>query len=1373
MLTLCQFMLFAGFSGPQQQWREYHYQRITEKDSGLSSDTIQAIEQDFLGFMWFGTDSGLNRYDGREVTLFSYDGEKSNSLSGNFVTTLLSDSRGFLWIGTFKSGLNRLDPKRLIFTRYRTGSKGENHLTNDRISCLAEGLQGAIWVGTLQGLNRLNPETGEIRRFQADPGNPKSLADGAVTALGVDQNGVLWVGTRLGLQTYNAITDQFQWVSSPLETLQKPASQSICCMEELEQGAFWVATFRNGMFSIHPNQMLESDSLSGADFGVAAPRISSLLGDRKGTLWMGLYEEGLRRLDPENGTLSAPLSAPEDPMGLNKKPITCLFEDRGGAIWVGTADRGIYRFHPGSLSFNHHRIGDIWSEGGENRVTALVPVSTGDLWVGSGNGSLYAINRNTNAMKLTYQSGKQSDTVQCLLQDRNGFIWSGLRRGGLIRVAPQSGEITHFLHRENHPNSLSHNGISALLEDDGGRIWIGTRSGLNRYDPTEETIGRLEPVSGQTHPLGNRVVYSLAKDRKGNVWVGSSHGQVYRLGPHEGNVKEFTISTRTAFDEFDYRVTAICQGEPGQMLVGTMGDGLKRIDVETAQVQEIPSIHRDVMGIIRDKEGHFWVSGTRGLSRLNAQGRQVTVFRSEDGLQGIRFSEGAAAQSAEGELFFGGRNGYNTFFPDEVQGDNDPPRILFRNFLAFDQPVVQGPEETKTLLDVLNRPGNFRLTHRQDTVNFEFFGLHFSDPEKVRFQYKLAPMDQHWQPISTGQRRLTFYNLGPGNYRLTLRAISPNQVWPPTSRALNFEISSPPWRRPWAYGLYVGLAVLALTLWTRHRTATLSRRAQNLENQVRVRTGEILQQKETIEALLNRQKNLFANVSHEFRTPLTLIMGPVEHMLKVAAGKTKAQLRLVRRSAQQLLRMVDQLLDLARLGDHQQSPARRLEVNASLTYLIHCFYALLEKRNLKLVSNMPAPLWIDIHPDTFEKIAVNLLSNAIKYSHEGGTIEVATWAVDGKVHMHFRDEGIGIPRDQQELVFQRFTRLDGALESGAPGAGIGLSLVRELTLANKGSIQLQSELGKGSSFTLTFPLADPPETGGSDPSAKHGSQWIDLEMASLSTAPTEREPFPQNHQEGSNSILIIEDHQPMRTYIASDLADHYTCLTAANGKEGLDLALHQVPDLIISDVMMPGMNGFEICHALKTHETTSHIPVILLTARGDRESLLTGVRQGADAYLVKPFDADELRYRISNLLAVREIMKKRLAQDLIYRAEASPTEDPDLQPLDRAFLEKFTAVLNEHYADPTLGLAELTGFMAMSERALQRKLKALTDMTPSQYLRAHRLKMAVIMLKQGVKTSRVAFDVGFSSHSYFTACFKAQYGSPPSEYPVHSQEKRT
>ena len=1353
-------------------------------EDGLPDKTVRAVAQDAQGFMWLGTTHGLARYNGTRMEVLAADPERPNSLAHDRVFALLRSHRGELWVAT-AGGLSRYRPEHRGFESWHHDPQDDGTLSSDMVLALEDAGDGTLWVGTRKGLDRFDPETGRAQRL-AERHSP--LQAGNVRALHRDVEGRLWIGTRDGVFTLDLSAQVFRRVPLALEPghgpeiagagAQGPRIQAIASGSE---GEVWVGTRGQGLLKWDKG----SDSLRRVPEPVTDDVIFSLASDPTGALWVGTMEEGLYRRSPK-GLWSHFQVDPGDATSLKDNAILTLFVDRSQTLWAGSFQAGVHRLGLRTLELGRH-------DNGRNSLGCLPSAVTNDLLLVGPDLLLVATDMGLAAMQgstghcevYTHdpgRSGSLSSSTVLSLEDASADslepkVWVGTL-DGLDRLNLADGRVERVPEIRNQPVYVL---ASPDFADRSADLWVGTTKRLYRF-----LEGRFEPVewsqvgASSADAGGPLNVNSISFDREGGVWLGTGKG-LLTVDPGSGLLAR--PAEVEAAPELASWVGAVHVDAAGTVWAGVDGIGLFAVTSSGERWSpmgigdELPDFKR-FGTLFSDTQGFLWLATTRGLHRIDPVDRTVTSFRASDGLQSEDFIGNSVYRSETGAYFLGGRRGFNVFEPESLTSDDVVPEISLTRLFHFNQALIPGePHRGFTLPAPIDQLDRVTLTHRDYVFGFEFAALHFADPSRNQLAYRLHGFEEEWNSVEGGQGRATYTNLAAGDYEFQVQGANPQGAWNRRGTSLEVRVLPAPWRTWQAYVLYVALALASILGLFWYRTTALRRRARELEQGVRERTA-------IIETLLEQKNEEMATLSHEFRTPLTLILGPTKNVLRsVKEPGLRRQLSVVRRNAFRLLRMVDQLLHMEGFRVQVALPRRSQPAKRVIESIGESFRDLAAESEIEVVVGPVEEMWVCLVPDTLEKILLNLLSNAVKYTPEGGRVALSAVVEQQRAAITISDTGIGIAREQQARIFQRYQRVLEKEGDRVAGAGIGLALVKELVEAHEGAIELDSEPGRGTRFTVRLPLDPSPRVGTSQ---ELDTELLELELQTLmeqkrtareategSAAPTSSQtsaqtsaqtPMDEPIEEGRPQVLIIEDNPDMSSYIADTLAPRFQCRAALDGETGLELAWQEIPDLIISDIMMPKVDGFEVVRKLKDDERSSHIPVILLTARGDRKSRHRGWQERADEYLTKPFDEKELLLRVDNLLEIREILRRRFAQELAPGAARVESAGRGLNPRDREFLEKFRQMVADHYEDPELKLSRMTSLLALSERPLQRKLKALIGQTPIEYLRAYRLTRAGELLHEGLMVAEVADRTGFSSQAYFATCFKAHFGVTPSEF---------
>jgi len=875
--------------------------------------------------------------------------------------------------------------------------------------------------------------------------------------------------------------------------------------------------------------------------------------------------------------------------------------------------------------------------------------------------------------------------------------------------------VSQLLANEKALPSYSHLALA------NGEYLVATRKeGLIKVSKSGEMLANYSDLFSQLSPF----VYDMSQDNNNNIWLATKGAGIFRLIPDTNQLQEFNIDNSNLPSNIFWQVE-------------------------------------------KDKLGRMWFTGSKGLVRFDSELSKFQVFDRIDGLQDLAYTPAADYRADIDKMLLGGINGFNYFSPSKIKIDKHQLKVSITDFeLNYKASSLLNSRTTGAIEEGVD----LYLKYDQNIFSFDFSALDFTNPTRIEFAYMLEGYKNTWTETNSLRRTANFTNISPGNYTFKVRAANKDGVWSNNISKIKIKITPPWWHSNIAYISYILLSMFMVYSFIRFKTKSLEKRAVNLEEIVKTRTQELQSEKHKVEQLLLSKNEEFANISHEFRTPLTLILGPTNQLLKnISQSENIERLNIIQRSGYRLLRMVDQLLNLETFKIKALAKKTPQAVGKTIQLISQAFKDLAAEKNITLNIGHVEDISFEFTPDALEKIVLNLLSNAIKYTPKEGTISIETSRTsNNKLQIKVVDSGIGIEKSKHELVFKRFHRVIDQESESVTGAGIGLALVKNLVDIHNGDISIDSEIGVGTKITITLPIVG--EVDSSKVDLRTNDEIIAMEMMNITEntkTNKESKTEPSNTNDNHPTILVVEDNQDMRQYIVENLSSKYKCLTAANGRVGCEIAQREIPDVVISDVMMPEMDGFEVTKRLRNDDSTSHIPIILLTARGDKESRIRGWNEKADEYLTKPFDSDELLIRIENILDIRDILRKRFSEKLfteISQAEPAITKLNTQEEQQNTFINKLNEILEQQYQDSDFKMVQLLPLIAMSERQLYRKLKAISDLTPTEYLRRFRLDKAQVLLSSGKTASFVSLEVGFSSHSYFARCFKAQFSISPSEF---------
>ena len=1319
---------------------------------GLSQGMVHDVLQDRDGFLWIATKDGLNRYDGYDFKVFTHDPYDPHSISANNLSCLFEDSRGRLWIGTENRGLNLYVKTSGRFVRILAGREGVPGLSGTRIGRIGEDSAGNILVATVGGgLNVLavgddfpaDPAALSIRHL-ALPGNPDILG------LALDGKRRAWVGTWHKIFLFDPDRMTFSLAHEGI-------GFERWCQDG--DGALWLGREEAKPRWFDGTRIIE---LSDFDYRTRGYQI-----DHQGRLWIaladGLYVLDLNREHPAKGTYRPSVRRPVVQSLLGNLEI-----DRSGQLWAGTRGFGLIKINPGKPVFHHQGEGNSFSH--------IVPDPSGTL-------IRHVFGRNR---WMAVHEGIM-DTVPLgdlfihqapahLLITRNGVYW-----GRFFDKGADHTDIEAFDPASGRHRSLTLDGAfdetAPALEDRYGNIWMAGMDGLLvRIDPVTFNVEYYNYHPEASILASGLLSTTLYEDKAGRIWIGSQGGFAIASfnGPRNTDPKFETFANNpTNRNSLNCDYVSCFLEDPGQpdrfMWIATKGGGINKFDYRDSRFvhynMEDGLPNNVIYGLLPDKAGNIWGSSNKGIFCMSPEGEEYMIrnFSPEDGLQSDEFNSNSFLSLPDGRLLFGGVNGLNVFLPEEVLTEDFQPNVFITKILVNSREVH--PDSTSAVLDgTIETARAITLAADQDILTLEFAALDFTSPRHNQYRYQLIGADEAWVDAKT-RRTATYLHLRPGHYTFRVQGTNSRGIWSPNVAELAIRVLPPWWRTWWAYAAYILVFGIALRLAFRfylHRGQLQSRLAFETREAERVKELDAV------------KTQLYTNITHEFRTPLTIILGMARQAHEKTEGSVRNSLEMIMRNGQNLLRLVNDMLDLSRLdsGKMALQPVRG-DVVEFLRYLFESYYSLGASRNIQLhfLSELDRlPFVYDA--EKLRQIVSNLLTNAIKFTPAGGHVYFALGLREGDVHgtslvMKVKDTGIGIAEEKLPYIFDRFYQANAGTTSKNEGSGIGLALTRELIRLMDGEITARSPAPgttKGTEFTVTLPVL--PDDGAPDAA---GPQEISAEPTGLpamagTTAMTQG--AVEDVSVDSPRLLLVEDNADVVAYIAGCLAD-FSLMVAQDGQEGLDMASAHIPDLIVSDVMMPRMDGFEFCRKLKADERTSHIPIIILTARADLASKLEGIDIGADAYLEKPFYPEELLLRIRKLLELRRLLHHHYRKTAGLNGEITADATPVVEapPAEDAFILRAREIVERHLANYDFNVEQFCREMLLSHSQLHRKLDALTGLSAVQFIRSIRLRRAKELLEDPERSiTAVAFDSGFQDPGYFSRVFKQAFGVTPNEW---------
>ena len=1303
-----------------------NYSSFTTID-GYPQGIVTDLHQDKSGFLWIGTADGLFRYDGYEFKEYRADLEDKNTIPSNTITAVITDKTDDLWLGTESNGLSKLERKTGQFKHYYADVEDIGTIPDNNIRSLCLGPNGKIWAGTRSnGLFSLDVETDSIRHYLPLIDESNSLSSKTITSICNTKNGTLWVGTNQGINLIDPNTGK---VEKPAKSnLSNPYIHTIY---EDPNGIIWVGT-DNGLNMWKPAART-FERIGAKELSNQEVKSISIGPDQR--LWIGTAK-GLNALDLETKEIEVFLKKEEF---LSVDKVENLLLDQQNLLWIGTWGGPLNRVDYNKQLFQYWGADENDPNAlSSGRIKSVFRTQDQILWVGTNYDGLNRIDLKTGVNQVfNTENGLSHNTVYCIWADEQG-AWIGTSKG-LNYYDAASGDIYQYTSL-NSP--LTNDLIWAVKKDQYGHLWIGTDDGL----AVLKSYQAGSPLSLESfyHDPNNKnslsvsSVRSLYVDHANNLWIGTSTGGLNYYDRQKAIFTHYTYSPDDPKGIPGDYIFFINEDHENNIWVGT-SKGASRFNRQTQVFEHLTEKdglpNNFVFSIFEDSANFLWMSTNRGLFRYEPSTQQYKIFEQTDGLQDNEFNQGAAFQdSLDGTLFFGGINGLNAVDPNTLQMNEFVPPVVFTDLEYYNQ------SSNGEVIKVDNFSGQepLKLTYKENIIRIKFAALNFIQPEKNKYQYQLKGFSNQWFDLKN-THEVVFTDLDPKKYTLKVKAANNDGKWNDEAISLPLTITPPLSRTTLAYVLYVLLGILFLQVVYQF---FLSRRLSIAENQ-------------QLQEMDQLKTKFFTNIAHDFKSPLTVILSTIKSL--PPDNRTRI---LVERSGKSLLDLINQMLELRKLESNKLS--LRLiqgDVIECIRHTFESFQEIGKEQNVKLhlISN-EARLQMDFDEEKLSRIIANLLSNAIKYNKADGNVYLLVDQIKKEttdyLSIRVKDTGIGIAPEEIPQVFNRFYQINPAIVEGVKsGSGVGLALTKELVQFLGGTIQVKSKLGVGSEFTVFVPIYNiAPMTNLNSALSIENIGQIPANLAS------EMQSKASTNSSDKMRLLLIEDHQDIAEVLLQLLSPYYAVELARDGAAGIAIAQAQIPDIIISDVMMPKKDGYEVLKILKTDEKTLHIPIIMLTVKSGLDSRIEGLQKGADAYISKPFSNTELLVQVENLLANRIKLQHYYQQNLIDEQTNSNLieEDP--------FVVRAKEILLENISDEGFRIPQLTRAMGVSRTQLHNKLKAITGQSTSHFINTIRLKKGREMLLQSDLTiSEIAYEVGFRDPNYFSGLYKDFFSQTPTE----------
>ena len=1320
--------------------QSYQFKHLEVSD-GLSNNSVNTICKDRDGFMWFGTTTGLNRYDGYTFKIYQHAENDPGSLPDNYITDIVEMPDGRFWVNTGR-GYVLFDKEQDCFITDVTGfmKNLESGGVPEQVFVDREGNTCLSVAG--EGCYRY--KEGGKRLFFSYVEH--SLPEHGVTQIAECSDGLLLIYNTGLLVCLDRATLAIKWKSDEIKKY-IPAGKTIEFSLFVDRdNCIWAYSLM-GIWAYDCGTKSWRTDLTAIWSSRPDVIIHAVAQDIEGRIWVGKDYDGIDVLEKETGKVTSLVAHDDNGRSLPHNTIYDLYADRDGIMWVGTYKKGVSYYSESIFKFNMYEWGDI---------TCIEQADENRLWLGTNDHGILLWNRSTGKAEPFWRDaeGQLPNPVVSMLKSKDGKLWVGTFNGGLYCM--DGSRVRSY--KEGVGNTLASNNVWALVEDDKGRIWIASLGGgLQCLEPLS---GTFETYTSNNSALLENNVTSLCWVDDNTLFFGTASQGVGTMDMRTREIKKIQGQSDSMKLSND-AVNHVYKDSRGLVWIATR-EGLNVYDTRRHVFLDLSSVAEAkgnfIAAITEDQERNMWVSTSRKVIRVTvaSDGKGSYLFdsrayNSEDGLQNCDFNQRSIKTLHNGIIAIGGLYGVNVFAPDHIRYNKMLPNVMFTGLSLFDEAVKVGQSYGGRVLieKELNDVENVEFDYKQNIFSVSFASDNYNLPEKTQYMYKLEGFNNDWLTLPLGVHNVTFTNLAPGKYVLRVKAINSDGYVGIKEATLGIVVNPPFWMSWWAYLLYAVGLVIVLFL-ARYRMLKREREKfhlQQIENEVAKN-----------EEINNMKFRFFTNVSHELRTPLTLIISPLEGMLKETTDELQStRLQLMYRNAQRLLHLVNQLLDFRKgeMSTHQLSLSEG-DIISYVHSVCNSFLLMADKKHIQFSFFSGIDTFsMAFDADKVGKIVMNLLSNAFKFTPEGGRVTVMIEHVAGTpdiLEIKIADTGIGISDVDKEHIFERFYQAGHKGVEETTGNGIGLSLVRDFVTLHEGEVKVFDNIGMGSVFVIQFPVKHvetqvqlPEETG------MPAGDEEDKEMKEEAREEMERKNFPL--------LLIVDDNEDFRIFMRYSLELQYRVKLAVNGKEAWEMMQEELPDLVISDVMMPQMDGNELCRLIKQDKRTAHIPVILLTARQNTEAKLEGLQTGADDYVTKPFNMTILVLRIRKLIELSRY--HRVTQGMI---DPAPSEIV-ITSLDEKLIEKAIKYVEDNMSRTELSVEELSRELGMSRVHLYKKLLQITGKTPIEFIRVIRLKRAAQLLRESqLHVSEVAFEVGFNNPKYFSRYFKDEFGVLPSVY---------
>lgn len=1361
-LFLFSFNTLAQFS---ESHRVLHY----NLNEGLSFGIVNGIVQDDNGFMWFATGDGLNRFDGINFKVFKFDSDNPFSIPGNYIQMIFKDAEGLIWV-TSRKGLVKFDTKTERFITYRLNGKVQS---NNDVSSISEGKNGNLWVSSSsEGFFRYHKKTNTSINYRQS--TLRGLSSNTILTTYEDSHGLLWVGTHSeGLNVFSLKNGKLT-VKKPVNS-DKIASGRINSICEDHLHNIWIATSNGLVFYQRTEDKFYIIRASASH--LKSNVFLSLLEDKNKQLLVGFQDGGLYRLDISKQEIRPEMLTFQEVKGNNahaftQRSVQALYADKDKNIWVGTYGEGIYMIDNNRERFFkfEQKITENNSESYQ-RYYGMTVDHNGFLWLGTDGDGIYKTTINGETQKHYKADGRKGsltdNAIISAFRDSQENLWFGSYSGGLFLYDKKSDSFINFRHDAKDRNSLAANDVRVIYEDAAKNLWIGTNGGgLSLFHPSSRSFTNYNPVN-KNFPSND--VRSIVSGKNNDLWIGTYGKGLYQFMP-DRTYLQYQAKSGDTQDLSGEVIFALHFDDKDRLWIGTQENGLILYDTRQQMSRKFSEknglANNTILAIKEESPDKVWFSTNKGISKIDLTTNKIYNFDQGDGLQNGQFNGGSAIYNKEsGYMCFGGTEGWNIFYPGQIKLLNYKPKILITGLQLFGKALISGENEEKDhiLTEQLNGTQQLVLQPSQSVFSIQYGAINYSYPDENQFAYKLEGLDNDWNYVNK-QKSATYRYLDPGDYVFKVKAANQDNIWFEDYASIKITILPPWYKTWWAYIIYftlIGVLIYYYQLYKNKQT--------RLTYQIQIAKIEAEKEKE-----LNEKKlSFFTHISHEFRTPLTLIINPVKELLYIdSKDKDTSNLNIVYRNARRLLSLVDQLL-LFRKADTEGDALKvvKLNLKSLCEEVFLCFTYQARDKHIQY-NFICEKEKVEVYGDR-EKLEIalfNLVSNALKFTPEYGIVNFTIEEAENNVIIKVEDSGVGIAPETGEKLFTMFYQVKNTNAPSKGGFGIGLYLSKTFINNHKGEISYESEAGKGTVFTIKLLKGYEhlnPEIILND---EEVNSVILEELLEDHEEPLIPEEPVSSEEEGgelmeelyadTRTMVIIDDNPQIRQYLRQIFKPDFKLLEADNGEEGLKLVEEYLPDIVISDVMMQGISGIEVCNRIKQNSSLNHIPVILLTASTSPEIKLKGIEGGADDYISKPFEKEILMARVTGILKNRNDLQKYFYNEITLQSNTLR-----ISPEFKEFLNRCIEIVEKYLTDSEFGVGVLATEIGMSPSGLYNKIKSISGQSPNSFIRFIRLKKAAeILITTDSTVAETAYQVGINDPKYFREQFFKLFGMNPSAY---------